>query len=79
MMALNKIGTPVPIKVIKESAFAMDVNVLASLIEKQWPKKEVSLDQLHEAIKHLGILDYSSEDMNQLVGRLQAIGFSISK
>jgi hypothetical protein len=78
-MALKKIGSPVRIKLIKESSFAMDINVLTALIEKQSPTKAVSLDQLHNMVKSIGILSYTAEDMSSLVSRLQSVGFKIAK
>jgi hypothetical protein len=78
-VALKKIGSPQKITVIKRSSFAIDVNYLVALIEKQSPTKAVSLDQLHNAVKSIGILSYTAEDMNSLVSRLQAVGFKITK
>jgi hypothetical protein len=79
-MSLKKIGTPVKmILVEKSSAFALDINMLASLIEKKWTNKKITLNQLHEALKSMGVSNYLSEDMGELVSRLQSIGFEISK
>lgn len=78
-MALNKRGSPVKIKVVKKSGFTMDVNALADRFLKDWPKKQVSVDQIHSGLKSIGVVNYSSEDLSELMNRLQAIGFSISK
>jgi len=78
-MSLNKFGTPQKLDVIKQSAFEIDLNVLASVLQDKWPSKKLSLNDLHEVLKSLGITDYKAEDMTDLVGRLAAIGFSITE
>ena len=74
---LNKKGSPVKLSIVKQSAFEVDLNLLASMLKEQWPSKELSLNALHEALKSIGITEYKAEDMQELVGRLQAIGFVI--
>jgi len=76
-MALNKIGSPNKISVIKQSAFEVDLNLLASMLKEQWPDKTLTVNDLHEALKSIGIVEYKAEDMQELVGRLQAIGFTV--
>ena len=78
-MALSKRGSPVKLKVVKKSGFTIDPNMLAEMLQKQWPTKKLSVDSLHEALKSIGVDNYSSEDLSELMGRLQAIGFRISK
>jgi hypothetical protein len=76
-MALKKQGSPTRIKVVKNATFAVDVNALAERFLKDWPTKKITMDQIHESLKGIGIVNYSSEDMSVLVSRLQAIGFTI--
>ena len=76
-MALHKTGSPAKIKVVKKSAFEIDINMLASLLLDQWQTQTISLNQLHEGLKSLGIINYTAEDMQELTGRLQAIGFTV--
>jgi hypothetical protein len=76
---LNKIGTPQKINIVKQSAFQVDLNVLATILRDKWPDKSLSVNELHEALKGLGVIDYQAEDMQTLVGRLQAIGFKITE
>lgn len=78
-MAMQKHGSVAKIKVVKQGSFTLDENYIAAQIEKQWPDKQITLDQLHDGLKSIGVVNYSSDDMNALVGRLQAIGFKISK
>jgi hypothetical protein len=78
-MALHKKGSPSKIKVVKNASFAVDVNSLAERFLKDWPNKKITMDQIHNGLKSIGIVNYSSEDMSVLISRLQAIGFSISK
>jgi hypothetical protein len=76
-MALNKTGSPVKLSVLKQGAFEIDLNLLASMLKEQWPDKNISVNALHEALKSLGITEYKAEDMQELAGRLQAIGFVV--
>lgn len=76
-MALNKRGSPNKIQVVKTAGFSIDPNFLAEMILKQIPEKKLTVDQLHSALKSIGVNNYSSDDMNVLITRLEAIGFSI--
>lgn len=78
-MPLHKKGSPTKIKVVKNAAFAVDINALAERFLKDWPSKKITMDQIHESLKGIGIVNYSSEDMSILTSRLQAIGFSVIK
>ena len=79
LMALKKFGSAQTLKVVKNAAFAVDVNSLAERFLKDWPNKKITIDQIHNSLKSIGIVNYSSEDMSVLTSRLQAIGFSIQK
>ena len=76
-MALNKIGSPSKIQVVKTAGFTIDNNFLAEMILKQIPEKKITMDQLHSALKSIGVVNYGDEDMSILIDRLTAIGFSI--
>lgn len=78
-MSLSKHGSPSKLKVVKNAGFSMDVNALAQQFLKQWPNKQVTMDQVHNGLKSIGIIDYQAEDFSELLSRLQAIGFTISK
>jgi hypothetical protein len=78
-MTLNKIGSPSKIKVVKYSGFSVDPNFLAQTLLKDWPSKKLSVDDLHLALKSIGVINYSSDDLSVLIGRLEAVGFSISR
>jgi len=78
-MSLSKRGSPNKIKIIKNAGFTIDPNFLSELILKQVPSKKLTMDQLHSALKSIGVVNYSSDDMNLLVDRLQSIGFFILK
>ena len=77
-MVLRKYGHPVKLDVIKSGAFAFDANLIAKKIEEAIPSKKLSINQLHESIKSLGITDYSSSDLGNLINLLKATGFSIT-
>lgn len=77
-MALRKFGHPVKLEVIKSGAFAFDANLIAKKIEEAIPSKKLSMDQLHESIKSLGITDYTSSDLGNLINLLKAAGFSLT-
>lgn len=76
-MAITKYGSPEKINVVKQSAFQIDLNVLASVLSDKYPSKSLSINELHEVLKTLGVTDYKSEDMQDLVGRLSAVGFKV--
>jgi len=79
-MALNKRGSPTKISVVKKNAgFTVDLNFLAEMILKQVPEKSLTVDQLHSALKSIGVINYGSDDMNLLIKRLKAIDFTILK
>lgn len=78
-MALKKFGSPTKFKVVKNAGFQLGVNYLAEMIQKQIPEQELSIDQLHSALKSIGVENYQAEDLSELMNRLQAIGFTISK
>jgi len=76
-MALNKTGSPTKLTVLKQSAFEVDLNVLASVISDKYPEKKLSINDLHEVLKTLGVTDYKAEDMQELAGRLHAVGITV--
>jgi hypothetical protein len=78
-MALKKQGSPSKLKVVKNAGFKLDENYLAQMILDQWPNKQLTIDQLHLALKSIGVVNYSSDDLSILLSRLKAIGFSINK
>lgn len=78
-MPLHKKGSPTKIKIVRNAGFTLDSNFLAEIILKQLPEKKITIDQLHNSLKSIGVDNYSSEDLNILVGRLQAIGFTVTK
>lgn len=78
-MPLHKIGSPHHLKVVKYSGFSVDPNYIAEILSKQWPKKQLSIEDLHSALKQIGVVDYSSDDLSVLIGRLEAVGFKVTK
>jgi len=78
-MALNKRGSPNKLEVVKNASFSIDPNFLAEMILKQVPSKKLTVDQLHSALKSIGVNNYGSDDLNILIERLQSSGFEVSK
>jgi len=78
-MSLSKKGSPVKIKIVKQSGFSVNPNYLAEMLLKQWPDKKLSVNSLHEVLKSIGVDNYGSEDLSELMNRLQAIGFQVTK
>jgi len=76
-MALNKRGSPTKLQVVKNAGFTVDPNFLAEMILKQIPEKKLTVDQLHSALKSIGVVNYGSDDLNTLIERLKAVGFTI--
>jgi hypothetical protein len=77
IMALKKIGSPEKIRVMKEGEFSFDPNLIVKEIQKKWPNSEISVDQVHEAVKSLGIINYNSEDMNEVLRLLDSVGIAV--
>lgn len=78
-MALSKRGSPNKIKVVKNAGFQIDPNFLAQMILKQVPSKKLTVDQLHSALKSIGVNNYDPDDLNILIDRLESADFTISK
>jgi len=78
-MALNKKGSPNRIQVVKCAGFTLDLNFLAEMILKQVPERSMTITELHSALESIGVVNYSSDDMSTLIGRLSATGFAINK
>lgn len=76
-MALRKIGSPVKLTVTKKSSFSINENVLAERFLQDWPSKSLTVDNIHEGLKQMGISGYQAEDLSSLINRLQAVGFSV--
>lgn len=76
-MALKKIGSPQKIHIIKNSAFAFDPNLITKRIKETWDKPEITKDQLHEAIKAIGIVNYSPEDLTEVIDLLNSTGIKV--
>lgn len=78
-MSLSKKGSPSKINVVKKASFSISENFLAEMILKQVPSKKLTVDQLHSALKSIGVNNYNPDDLNVLIDRLHAAGFSVSK
>lgn len=76
-MSLKKIGSPEKIKIVKDSGFSFDPNIIVKEIQQKWPNLDISTDQVHEAVKSLGIVDYNSEDMNEVLRLLDSVGIAV--
>ena len=77
-MSLKKTGFPVKLEIIKKGSFSINENVLAEKFLQNWPNKQITVDNIHEGLKQMGIDNYSSEDLSGIMNRLQAVGFSIN-
>jgi len=81
-MVLQKRGYPEKILQVmsnKTGALGFDPNLLVKLITDKLDRTEISLDELHEAAKSAGVVDYSSDDMNHVIELLQSSGITVSK
>lgn len=75
---LKKYGTTSRIDVIKkQEAFKFDPNLIVYQLQNSG-KKSMSLDELHEYVKHLGITGYSSDDMSNLIHLLHDVGIKVA-
>jgi hypothetical protein len=73
---LNKFGSPEKITKVTGS-FTFDPNLIVFMLKEKVIDKKITLDQLHEAVKSVGVIDYSSEDMGNLIRLLQSSGISV--
>ena len=78
-MPLNKFGAPAKIKVLKKGDLSFDPNILVKEIKDTWGQRPITIDQIHEAVKALGVVDYNSEDMNAVINLLQSSGVPVEK
>jgi len=78
-MSIKKTGSPVKIIRITESALSLDPNLIVTKLKEKYPAKSFSLDQLHEALKSIGVIDYSSNDLQHLIDLLQSSGIKVVK
>jgi hypothetical protein len=74
---LKKIGSPERIKVVKMSALAFDPNLVVKHIKETWKQSTISKDQLHEAVKALGIINYNPEDITEVINLLNSSGVTV--
>lgn len=77
-MTLKKIGSPERIKVLKMTgSLAFDPNLVAKHIKDTWHNPTITIDQLHEAVKAMGIVDYTSDDFNEVINLLKSSGVEV--
>ncbi len=77
-MPLNKIGSAVKITKI-ESSLALDPNMVVKEIEKSWKTRQMTIDELHDAVKSMGVIDYADEDLRAVIELLTSMGFKITQ
>ncbi len=75
-MAIRKIGSPEKIHTIA-SALAFDVNLAVKKIKDTHKKPNITIDEVHEALKALGITNYSSDDMQEITRLLKSVGITV--
>jgi len=75
-MAIRKIGSPEKIHTIT-NALAFDINLAVKKIKDTHQKPNITIDEVHEALKALGITNYSSEDMAEVTRLLKSVGITV--
>lgn len=75
-MAIKKIGTPQKIHTITTS-LTFDTNLAVKKIKDAFKGQDITIDQIHESLKALGITNYSSEDMDEVVRLLHSSGVTV--
>jgi hypothetical protein len=79
-MALKKIGSPEKINVVGlNGALSLDPHLAAKRIKETWTAPTITIDQLHEKLKSLGVVDYSSEDMSKIINLLNSTGLKVQQ
>lgn len=76
---LKKIGTPTKITHVVFGAIVLDPNLIVAEIRKKYKNKSLSLDELHEFLKTLYVIDYSSSDLQHIIELLQSSGIRVIK
>ncbi len=77
---IKKVGTPQKIsKIIKNTGFGIDPNLIVKKLKDNWTESSISLNQLHELVKSLGVVDYTSDDMSHVVELLQSSGITVTE
>ena len=77
---IKKVGTPQKIsKIVRETGFSLDPNLIVKKLKDTWKEPKISLNQLHELVKSLGVGDYTSDDMNHVVELLQSSGITVTE
>jgi diketogulonate reductase-like aldo/keto reductase len=76
-MALNKVGSPEKIKLVKMGALSFDPNLIVQKIKETWKQPSITKDQLHEAVKSIGIVNYNPEDIAQVINLLNSSGVTV--
>ena len=77
-MTLKKIGSVEKITKI-ESSLALDPNIVVKEIEKSWKTRKMTIDELHDAVKSMGVIDYADEDLRAVIELLTSVGFEITQ
>jgi len=83
-MSLRKVGSPEKLEIInnskKISGLSLDPNIFVKEVSESLGKeKSLSLDQLHEKAKAMGIVDYDENTMDHVIRLLQSIGVKITR
>ncbi len=76
-MTLKKVGSPEKIQLIKKGALSFDPNLFVKKIVETWGKKPITIDQIHESAKAMHIIDYNSEDMDNIIHLLESSGINV--
>ena len=48
-------------------------------IEKSWKTRQMTIDELHDAVKSMGVIDYADEDLRAVIELLTSMGFKITQ
>jgi hypothetical protein len=75
-MSIKKIGSPQKIHTITAS-LGFDVNLAVKKIKDATPKPSITIDEIHEALKALGITTYTAEDMQNITNLLPSVGLKV--
>jgi len=74
---IKKIGSPEKIRQVS-SSLTFDINLAVKKIKDSYNKPTITMDELHEALKALGIINYSSEDMSEVTRLLHSVGIAVN-
>lgn len=75
-MSIKKIGSPQKIHTIT-TGLSFDLNLAVKRIKDATPKPSITVNEIHEALKAMGITTYTADDMKEITNLLPSVGLKV--